>query len=76
MMPPKRKKWTEVEEKTLIEKYGEMVSDGTLAKMKSREKNYKPIALYVNSVHHVRDPMDIPLAMRHGKMSSTIRCRT
>lgn len=60
MMPPKRKKWTEVEEKTLIEKYGEMVSDGTLAKMKTREKKYKPIALYVNSVHHVRDPIAYP----------------
>ncbi|KAI5604358.1 hypothetical protein POPTR_001G318600v4 [Populus trichocarpa] len=60
MMPPKRKKWTEVEEKTLIEKYGEMVSDGTLAKMKTREKKYKPIALYVNSAHHVRDPIAYP----------------
>ncbi|KAJ6314985.1 hypothetical protein OIU78_018464, partial [Salix suchowensis] len=59
-MPPKRKKWTEVEEKTLIEKYGEMVSDGTLAKMKTREKKYKPIALYVNSAHHVRDPIAYP----------------
>ena len=57
MMPPKRKKWTEVEEKTLIEKYGEMVSDGTLAKMKTREKKYKPITLYVNYAHHVRDPI-------------------
>ncbi|KAG5254302.1 stress response protein [Salix suchowensis] len=54
------KKWTEVEEKTLIEKYGEMVSDGTLAKMKTREKKYKPIALYVNSAHHVRDPIAYP----------------
>ncbi|KAG5226750.1 stress response protein [Salix suchowensis] len=52
---------TEVEEKTLIEKYGEMVSDGTLAKMKTREKKYKPIALYVNSVHHVQN-------MRHQYM--------
>ncbi|EEF44182.1 conserved hypothetical protein [Ricinus communis] len=60
MMPPRRKKWTEAEEKTLIEKYGEMVSDGTLAKMKTREKKYKPIALYVNYVHHVRDPITYP----------------
>ncbi|WCJ33158.1 hypothetical protein M5689_014534 [Euphorbia peplus] len=60
MMPPRRKKWTEAEEKTLIEKYGEMVSDGTLAKMKTREKKYKPIALYVNYVHHVRDPISYP----------------
>ncbi|KAJ0034626.1 hypothetical protein Pint_25494 [Pistacia integerrima] len=60
MVPPRRKKWTEAEEKTLIDKYGEMVADGTLAKMKTREKKYKPIALYVNSVHHVRDPMAFP----------------
>lgn len=60
MMPPRRKKWTEAEERTLIEKYGEMVSDGTLAKMKTREKKYKPIALYVNYVHHVRDPITYP----------------
>ncbi|KAF2288909.1 hypothetical protein GH714_022730 [Hevea brasiliensis] len=57
MVPPRRKKWTEAEEKTLIENYGEMVSDGTLAKMKTREKKYRPIALYVNYVHHVRDPV-------------------
>ncbi|KAJ4723213.1 histone-lysine N-methyltransferase, H3 lysine-79 specific-like [Melia azedarach] len=60
MVPPRRKKWTEAEEKTLIDKYGEMVADGTLAKMKTREKKYKPIAHYVNSVHHVRDPMAFP----------------
>lgn len=59
-MPPRRKKWTEVEEKTLIDKYGEMVSDGTLAKMKTREKKYKPIAVHVNSVHHLRDPIAFP----------------
>ncbi|KAK9933078.1 hypothetical protein M0R45_020289 [Rubus argutus] len=44
MVPPRRKKWTEAEERTLIDKYGEMVSDGTLAKMKTREKKFKPIA--------------------------------
>ncbi|BFG15440.1 hypothetical protein CerSpe_017140 [Prunus speciosa] len=55
MMPSRRKKWTEAEERTLIDKYGEMVSDGTLAKMKTREKKFKPIACYVNSVHHVQD---------------------
>lgn len=60
MVPPRRKKWTEVEEKTLIEKYGEMVSDGTLLKMKTREKKFKPIALYVNSVHHACDPIAYP----------------
>lgn len=55
MVPPRRKKWTEAEERTLIDKYGEMVSDGTLAKMKTREKKFKPIAYYVNSVHYVQD---------------------
>nr|GMD70191.1 matrix metalloproteinase-2-like [Ipomoea batatas] len=61
MMPqPRRKKWTEVEEKTLIDKYGEMVCDGTLAKMKTREKKYKPIALHVNSVHNLSDPIAFP----------------
>ncbi|KAK8636871.1 hypothetical protein V6N13_064306 [Hibiscus sabdariffa] len=59
-MIPKRKKWTEAEEKTLIDKYGEMAADGTLAKMKTREKKYKPIACYVNSVHHVRDSIAYP----------------
>uniref|UniRef100_A0A2C9UDF0 Uncharacterized protein n=1 Tax=Manihot esculenta TaxID=3983 RepID=A0A2C9UDF0_MANES len=37
-----------------------MVSDGTLAKMKTREKKYKPIAVYVNYVYHVRDPVTYP----------------
>ncbi|KAE8732464.1 RNA recognition motif-containing family protein [Hibiscus syriacus] len=60
MMVPKRKKWTEAEEKALIDKYGEMVADGTLAKMKTRERNYKPIVCYVNSVHHVRDSFAYP----------------
>ncbi|KAL3611778.1 hypothetical protein D5086_002798 [Populus alba] len=59
-MPQKRKKWTEVEEKTLIEKYGEMVSDGTLVKIKTRKKKYKPIALHVNSTLHIRDPIAYP----------------
>lgn len=60
MTPPRRKKWTEVEERTLIEKYGEMERDRTLAKMKTREKKYKPIALHVNSVHHFVDPITYP----------------
>ncbi|KAK6122904.1 hypothetical protein DH2020_043370 [Rehmannia glutinosa] len=57
---PRRKKWTEAEERTLIDKYGEMACDGTLSKMKTREKKYKPIALHVNSMHHVRDPLSYP----------------
>ncbi|XP_018844088.1 uncharacterized protein LOC109008449 [Juglans regia] len=60
MSPPRRKKWTEAEERTLISKYGEMVSDGTLAKMKTREKKFQPIACYVNSVHHARDSIAYP----------------
>ncbi|PSS32801.1 hypothetical protein CEY00_Acc03101 [Actinidia chinensis var. chinensis] len=60
MPPPRRKKWTEAEERSLIEKYGEMGCDGTLAKMKTREKKYRPIALYVNSAHHVCDPITYP----------------
>ncbi|KAL6580680.1 hypothetical protein OROMI_006603 [Orobanche minor] len=57
---PRRKKWTEAEERTLIDKYGEMSCDGTLSKMKTRERKYKPIALHVNSMHHVRDPVSFP----------------
>lgn len=58
--PPRRKKWSEAEERTLIDRYGEMVSSGTLAKMKTREKKFRPIALYVNSMHHARDPVAFP----------------
>ncbi|XP_030975414.1 uncharacterized protein LOC115995118 isoform X1 [Quercus lobata] len=58
--PPKRKKWSEPEEKTLMVKYGEMVCDGSLGKMKTREKKFRPIACYVNSVHHARDPIAFP----------------
>ncbi|CAH1436392.1 unnamed protein product [Lactuca virosa] len=60
MPPPRRKKWTEAEERTLIDKYGEMVSDGSLSKMKTREKKYKPIAVHVNSLHHLSDPIAYP----------------
>ncbi|KAK9288311.1 hypothetical protein L1049_016762 [Liquidambar formosana] len=60
MMPPRRKKWTEAEERTLIDKYGEMVSDGTLAKMKTREKKFRPIAYHVNLMHYARDPITYP----------------
>ncbi|KAL8240207.1 hypothetical protein R6Q59_013562 [Mikania micrantha] len=56
----RRKKWTEAEERTLIDKYGEMISDGSLAKMKTREKKYKPIASHVNSIHHLGDPIAYP----------------
>ncbi|KAF4374609.1 hypothetical protein G4B88_004861 [Cannabis sativa] len=59
-MPGRRKKWTEAEERTLIDKYGEMVCDGSLAKKKTREKKFKPIACYVNSIHNVQDPIAHP----------------
>ncbi|KAL3634399.1 hypothetical protein CASFOL_021453 [Castilleja foliolosa] len=57
---PRRKKWTEAEERTLIDKYGLMACDGILSKMKTREKKYKPIALHVNSTHHARNPVLYP----------------
>ncbi|KNA13295.1 hypothetical protein SOVF_117680 [Spinacia oleracea] len=58
--PLKRKKWSEAEERTLIDRYGELISNGNLAKMKTREKKFRPIAFYVNSVHHDRDPLAFP----------------
>lgn len=60
MTPPRRKKWTELEERTLIDQYNEMLSNGTLAKMKTREKKFKPIAYYINSLHNVIDPVAFP----------------
>ncbi|XP_077210072.1 uncharacterized protein LOC143845580 [Tasmannia lanceolata] len=56
----KRKKWTEEEEETLISKYSELLQSGTLAKLKSREKKFEPIADHVNSVHHLQDPLNFP----------------
>lgn len=73
MMPPRRKKWTEAEEKTLIDRYGEMVSNGTLAKMKTREKKFRPIACYVNSVHHARDPVSFPWSWTWKDVSTKVQ---
>lgn len=56
----KRKKWSEVEEQTLLTKYSELLTSGTLAKLKTREKKFKPIADHVNSVHHLHDPITFP----------------
>ncbi|ERN20098.1 hypothetical protein AMTRI_Chr06g201670 [Amborella trichopoda] len=56
----KRKKWTEEEEETLINKYSDMLSSGSLAKLKTRLKKFQPIAEHVNSVHHCRDPVAFP----------------
>lgn len=56
----KRKKWSEVEEQTLLSKYSELLRSGTLGKLKTREKKFKPIADHVNSLHHLRDPSTFP----------------
>lgn len=56
----KRKKWSEQEEETLLSKYSELLNCGTLAKLKTREKKFKPIADHVNSVHHLHDPLSFP----------------
>eukprot|EP00252_Welwitschia_mirabilis_P024431 TRINITY_DN7245_c0_g2_i1.p1 TRINITY_DN7245_c0_g2~~TRINITY_DN7245_c0_g2_i1.p1 ORF type:complete len:483 (-),score=142.47 TRINITY_DN7245_c0_g2_i1:122-1570(-) len=56
----KRKKWTEEEEETLINKYGELQRSGVLAKLKTREKKFEPIAEHVNCLHHSQDPVAFP----------------
>ncbi|KAL4582446.1 hypothetical protein LXL04_006995 [Taraxacum kok-saghyz] len=56
----KRKKWSELEEQTLLTKYSDLHTSGALAKLKTREKKFKPIAEHVNSVHHLRDPINFP----------------
>lgn len=56
----KRKKWSEQEEQTLLSKYSELQNSGGLAKLKTREKKFKPIADHVNAVHHVSDPLAFP----------------
>ncbi|KAL3526981.1 hypothetical protein ACH5RR_011637 [Cinchona calisaya] len=56
----KRKKWSELEEQTLLTKYADLLNSGTLAKLKTREKKFKPIADHVNSIHHLRDPINFP----------------
>ncbi|KAL0332430.1 UNVERIFIED_CONTAM: hypothetical protein Scaly_2144500 [Sesamum calycinum] len=56
----KRKKWSELEEQTLLSKYADLLNSGTLAKLKTREKKFKPIADHVNSMHHLQDPVTFP----------------
>ncbi|PHT56805.1 hypothetical protein CQW23_05291 [Capsicum baccatum] len=56
----KRKKWSELEEQTLLTKYSNLLNSGTLSKLKTREKKFKPIAEHVNSVHHLQDPVHFP----------------
>lgn len=56
----KRKKWSELEEQTLLSKYSSLLNSGTLAKLKTREKKFRPIADHVNSLHHLQDPITFP----------------
>ncbi|PHU27144.1 hypothetical protein BC332_05476 [Capsicum chinense] len=56
----KRKKWSELEEQTLLTKYSNLLNSGTLSKLKTREKKFKPIAEHVNSVHHLQNPVHFP----------------
>lgn len=56
----KRKKWKEEEEETLIREYSELLSAGSLAKLRTREKKFQPIADRVNALHHHRDPFAFP----------------
>lgn len=56
----KRKKWSELEEKTLLTKYSELVRTGALSKLKTREKKFKPIAEHVNAAHHLLSPVSFP----------------
>ncbi|CAA0839653.1 Unknown protein [Striga hermonthica] len=56
----KRKKWSELEEQTLLSKYSDLLNSGTLAKLRTREKKFRPVADHVNSLHHLRDPIAFP----------------
>ncbi|XP_050260476.1 stress response protein NST1-like isoform X1 [Quercus robur] len=56
----KRKKWSELEEQTLLTKYSELRNSGALAKLKTREKKFKPVADHVNAIHHLQDPATYP----------------
>ncbi|KAK7276274.1 hypothetical protein RIF29_17412 [Crotalaria pallida] len=56
----KRKKWSELEEQTLLSKYSDLLRSGALSKLKTREKKFKPVAEHVNAVHHLRDPTTFP----------------
>ncbi|KAK7856248.1 hypothetical protein CFP56_024479 [Quercus suber] len=56
----KRKKWSELEEQTLLTKYSELRNSGALAKLKTREKKFKPVADHVNTIHHLQDPATYP----------------
>ncbi|KAH7663931.1 hypothetical protein IHE45_14G087800 [Dioscorea alata] len=56
----KRKKWTEEEESTLLSEYSSLRSSGALARLRTREKKFQPIADRVNAAHHLLDPSSFP----------------
>ncbi|RWV84174.1 hypothetical protein BHE74_00051735 [Ensete ventricosum] len=61
----KRKKWREEEEATLIREYAALLSPPSgsallLARLRTREKKFQPIADRVNAAHHLRDPVAFP----------------
>ncbi|XP_074565604.1 uncharacterized protein LOC141822080 [Curcuma longa] len=59
-MAPRRKKWTEEEERSLLEKYADMAADGSLSRLRTRERRFRPIAAHVNAAHHAVDPAAYP----------------
>ncbi|KAF9626776.1 hypothetical protein IFM89_039492 [Coptis chinensis] len=69
----KRKKWTEAEEETLIKKYSELQTTGILSKLKTREKKYQPIAVQVNTQHHLQDPITYPFSWSWRDVSIKIQ---
>ncbi|URE42018.1 hypothetical protein MUK42_06870 [Musa troglodytarum] len=60
LMAPPRKKWTEEEERSLLDKYAEMAADGSLSRLRTRERRFRPIAAHVNARHHAADPAAYP----------------
>ncbi|CAL9096629.1 uncharacterized protein LOC103989256 [Musa acuminata AAA Group] len=59
-MAPRRKKWTEEEERSLLDKYAEMAADGSISRLRTRERRFRPIAAHVNAAHHAADPAAYP----------------
>ncbi|WOL14432.1 hypothetical protein Cni_G23212 [Canna indica] len=59
-MAPRRKKWTEEEERALLDKYAEMAADGSLSRLRTRERRFRLIAAHVNAAHHAANPAAYP----------------
>ncbi|XP_042420255.1 uncharacterized protein LOC122008560 [Zingiber officinale] len=59
-MAPRRKKWTEEEERSLLKKYAGMVADGSLSCLRSRERRFRLVAAHVNAAHHAVKPSAYP----------------